>query len=158
MCDVGLEYTSEVRRENKRLFASCCRHSFTNSFTIHQPFIHDLRSIAKELRWKGTYFTKKLALPLWVAFILNYSQSWKAKKHDQCPLFMCLLLKPIKMWRVACSIMKFCFLKVRWDVLYISQYGGSAKFRSTRKFSKDRSRILSIYTLLNFAAATAWLG
>ena len=29
--------------------------------------------------------------------------------------------------------------------MYISQYGGSAKFRSTRKFSKDRSRVLSIY-------------
>ena len=32
------------------------------------------------------------------------------------------------------------------------QNGGTAKFRLTRKFSKDRSRILSIYYALNFSA------
>ena len=114
--------------------------------TNHSFTIYDLLPRNKDEKKR---FHKKFGLPLWPAFILNYSLSWKTKTWSTRPLFMCLPSKPIKLWRVACSIRKFSFLKVRWDVLYILQYGGSAKFRSTRKFSKDRSRVLSIYTLLN---------
>ena len=134
--------------------------TFIHKFIYHPPTIHSRFTIyCRETKMKRSAFTKCWAclfgLLLFSTIVNNVRQktTWSTR-----PLFMCLPSKPIKLWRVACSIRKFRFLKVKWDVLFISQYGGSAKFRSTRKFSKDRSRVLSIYTLLNFAAATAWLG
>ena len=134
--------------------------TFIHKFIYHPPTIHSRFTIyCRETKMKRSVFTKSWAclfgLLLFLTIVNHERQktTWSTR-----PLFMCLPSKPIKLWRVACSIRKFRFLKVKWDVLFISQYGGSAKFRSTRKFSKDRSRVLSIYTLLNFAAATAWLG